>query len=69
MSFGYELISEADRLQEFPELGRIVPEYRNDYIREIIFRPYRIVYRVDHENKICEIARVWHSARGIPELS
>ena len=39
MSFGYELISETDRLNEFPELGRIVPEYRNDDVREIIFRP------------------------------
>jgi len=68
MSFGYELISEADRLQGFPELGRIVPEYRNDDIREIIFRPYRIVYRIDHERKLCQIARVWHSARGIPHL-
>jgi plasmid stabilization system protein ParE len=37
MSFGYELISETDRLHEFPE-GRIVPEHRNDCIREIIFR-------------------------------
>jgi len=26
MSFGYELISETDRLQEFPEPTRIVPE-------------------------------------------
>lgn len=43
MSFGYKLISEIDRLQEFPESGRIVPEYRNAVIREIIFRPYRIV--------------------------
>ena len=68
MSFGYELISETDRLQEFPELGRIVPEYRNNYIREIIFRPHRIVYRVDHERKLCQIARIWHSARGIPQL-
>lgn len=58
MSFGYELISETERLQEFPELGRIVPEYRNDYIREIVFRPYRIVYRLDHERELCEIARV-----------
>jgi plasmid stabilization system protein ParE len=65
---GYELISETDRLQEFPELGRIVPEYRNDHIREIIFRTYRIVYRVDDERASCEIARVWHSARGIPQL-
>ena len=68
MSFGYELISETDRLQEFPELGRVVPEYRDDSIREIIFRPYRIVYRVNHERGICEIARLWHSARGLPQL-
>jgi len=68
MSFGYELISETDRLQEFPELGRSVPEYRDDNIREIIFRPYRIVYRIDHERRLCEIARVWHSARGLPQL-
>ena len=54
--------------QEFPELGRIVPEYRNDNIREIILRPYRIVYRVDRDPKLCQIARVWHSARGIPQL-
>ena len=67
MSFGYELISETDRLQEFPELGRIVPEYKNDFIREIVLRPYRIV-RFDHENKFCEIARVWHSAQGILQL-
>ena len=68
MSFGYELISVTDRLQEFPESGRIVPEYTNDSIREIIFRPYRIVYRVNHKGRLCEIARVWHSARGIPQL-
>ena len=68
MSFGYELISEIERLQEFPELGRIVPEYRNNDMREIIFRPYRIVYRVNHENKTCEIARVWHSARGTLQM-
>jgi len=68
MSFGYELISQTDRLKEFPELGRIVPEYRNADIREIVFRPYRIVYRVNHKNKLCEIARVWHSARGVPQL-
>jgi toxin ParE1/3/4 len=68
MSFGYELISQTERLPEFPELGRIVPEYRSDNIREILLRPYRIVYRVDHPRKLCEIARVWHSDRGIPQL-
>ena len=68
MSFGYELISETERLRNFPELGRVVPEYKNDLIREIIFRPYRVVYRINHDTKFCEIARVWHSARGIPQM-
>lgn len=68
MSFGYQLISETDQLQSFPELGRTVPEYQNPDIREIIFRPYRIIYRVNHMRKLCEITRVWHSARGIPQL-
>ena len=68
MSFGYELISEADRLQEFADLGRTVPEFGNEHLREIVFRPYRIVYRVNHAAKVCEIARVWHSARGVPVL-
>ena len=68
MSFGYQLISETDRLQAFPRLGRVVREYGNENLREIILRPYRIVYRVNRERKVCEIARVWHSARGSPLL-
>ena len=68
LTFGYRLISETDRLQGFPEMGRVVPEYRNPMLREIIVRPYRIVYRVNHDRKICEIARVWHSARGVPDV-
>ncbi len=37
-------------------------------IRELIFKSYRIVYRVDHENQSVEVARYWHAARGTPEL-
>jgi plasmid stabilization system protein ParE len=36
MSFGYELILQTDRLQGSPEIGRMVPEYRNPNIRELI---------------------------------
>jgi len=67
-TFGYRLIAETDKLQNFPEIGRVAPEYRDPTIREIIVRSYRIVYRVDHQRKLVEIARVWHSARGIPAL-
>ena len=68
MSFGIELIFQVNRLQSSPESDRVVPEYHHQLLREIIFRPYRIVYRVNHERKVCEIARVWHSARGIPQI-
>ena len=68
MSFGYQLILETDRLQTFPRLGRVIPEYENGNLREIILRPYRIVYRVNHERKVCEITRVWHAAQGNPLL-
>jgi len=67
-AFAYRLIAETDKLQNFSEIGRVVPEYRVPTIREIIVRSYRIVYRVDHERKLVEIARVWHAARGTPEL-
>ena len=65
--FGYRLIQQVDILKEHPEVGRSVPEHHNPLIRELVFRPYRIIYRVQHEPKIITIARIWHGARGTPE--
>ncbi|MEY2521018.1 MAG: toxin ParE1/3/4 [Verrucomicrobiota bacterium] len=67
-SFVYQLMAQTDMLQEHPEIGRSVPEHRNAAIREIIFTPYRVVYRVNHTRKLIEIARVWHAARGTPDV-
>ena len=67
-AFALRLIAHADMLPEHPESGRMVPEYHVPHIREIIFRPYRIVYRVEHERRLVEISRVWHAARGTPEI-
>lgn len=66
--FGYRLIAETDKLKSFPEIGRVVPEYGIPTIREIIVRSYRIVYRLNHELQRVEIVRLWHAARGTPEL-
>ncbi|MEK6281090.1 MAG: type II toxin-antitoxin system RelE/ParE family toxin [Acidobacteriota bacterium] len=65
-AFGYRLMAETEKLETFPESGRVVPEYRVTAIREIIVRSYRIVYRVNHESKIVEVVRVWHASRGTP---
>ena len=58
----------VERLVDFPESGRIVPEFSDPNIREVIRKPCRIVYRIDYEEQTVEIVRVWHAARGTPEI-
>lgn len=64
--FVSSLFDAVEHLADFPLSGRIVPELRDEQIREVIKRPCRIVYRVNQNN--IEIIRIWHSARGIPEI-
>lgn len=44
--FTDKIIEIAEKLIEFPKMGRIVPEYGNDDIREILYRDYRIIYEI-----------------------
>ena len=68
-SFGFRLMSKVDLLAQFPELGRVVPEEQNEAIREIILRPYRIVYQLLAKQNAVAIVRIWHGARGEPEIT
>ena len=56
-----EIISSIERLADFPESGRIVPEFEMPWLREIIQTPFRIVYRLDEQR--VRIVRVWRSER------
>jgi len=56
-----EIIAQVERLTNFPESGRIVPEFQIMNLREIIFPPFRIVYRLDKNR--ARIVRVWRSER------
>jgi len=67
-SFGFRLMAKVDLLAQFPEMGRMVPEEQDETIREIIFPPYRIVYRVLARANLVAIARIWHGARGEPVI-
>lgn len=46
-SFIEKLITGVEALTIFPEMGRWVPEARNELIRELICRPYRVIYRIN----------------------
>ena len=44
------LIGAVGRLKDFPQSGRMVPEFEHKAVREIVERPYRIVYRLVRED-------------------
>jgi plasmid stabilization system protein ParE len=67
-SFGHELIDHALTLGEMPERGRVVPEFFEPAIREIVHRPYRIIYEVYLEQNTVYVLRFWHGARGEPQI-
>jgi toxin ParE1/3/4 len=56
-----EVIAAVERLANYPESGRVVPEFGIARLREVIHPPFRIVYRVDKDR--VRIVRVWRSER------
>jgi plasmid stabilization system protein ParE len=59
--FVAEIVGQVERLAEFPESGRIVPEFGLAAVRELLHPPFRVVYRIG-AGKIW-IVRVWRSER------
>ncbi|MEQ3693212.1 MAG: type II toxin-antitoxin system RelE/ParE family toxin [Thalassolituus sp.] len=56
-----EIFERVELLPDNPQFGRVVPEFDEPHIREIIHPPYRIVYMLD--SKSIQIIRVWRSER------
>ena len=67
-NFARSILESVERLVYFPLSGRVVPEFGDPAIREVIQRPCRVVYRVRPTAPVVEIARVWYAARGLPEV-
>jgi toxin ParE1/3/4 len=62
------LITRAEALADFPEIGRTVPEFRQPDLREVVCRSYRIIYRLRRGDKQIQIVRFWQGARGFPRI-
>ena len=56
-----EVVESIEQLAEFPDSGRIVPEFERPWLRELIHSPFRIVYRLGDD--AVTIVRVWRSER------
>jgi plasmid stabilization system protein ParE len=60
-----EIVSHVEQLADFPECGRVVPEFGLVQLREIIHPPFRIVYRFDEDR--VRVVRVWRSERPLDQ--
>lgn len=67
-SLADRILNRIERAAELPFSNRAVPEKADESVREIILRPYRVVYLVDSQRDTIHILRIWHAARGVPDL-
>ena len=55
------IVEQIETLNVHPDIGRVVPEFNDEKIRELIHSPFRVVYL--RESKSIKIVRVWRSER------
>ena len=56
-----EVFQRVETLFVHPDMGQVVPEFGQSFLRELIHPPFRIVYR--HDTKRVRVVRVWRSER------
>ncbi|MHA1721270.1 MAG: type II toxin-antitoxin system RelE/ParE family toxin [Promethearchaeota archaeon] len=61
------LIDAIKILENTPNCGRVVPELESYEFRELIYKGYRIVYRIISEDKDIEVLAIVHSSRDLKE--
>ena len=60
-SFVTEILDRIETLIDNPDIGRVVPEFSTDNIRELIHKPFRVIYL--RESSTIFVIRVWRSER------
>ncbi len=56
-----DIVAGIEALADNPDMGRIVPEFDQPFLRELIRPPFRVVYRRDPKH--VRIVRVWRGER------
>lgn len=62
------ILSRIEIAAKYPLALRMAPEKDNRKVREALLNPYRIVFYVDDRHRVLHVLRIWHTARGIPEI-
>ena len=66
IAFVDRVVESAETLLKNPRIGRVVPEFNREDLREVIFRSYRVVYLLQDDKIV--ILRVVHGSRDLAAL-
>jgi toxin ParE1/3/4 len=66
VTFRDRLLAEAESLARLPFRGRLLKGHPQ--VRRILCGDYLILYRVHEAERVVEVLRFWHGARGTPRI-
>jgi len=66
MIFASNVLTLIESIPLFPKSGRMVPEYKDENLRERIYGNYRIIYRIKED--VIEIVAITHGSRMVDNL-
>ena len=61
IDFVKAIVEHVETLVKHPDIGRMVPEFNDKIMRELIHAPFRVVYL--RESKSIKVIRIWRSER------
>ena len=61
---GFGIYDRAQILTRHPEAGSVLPEKQDARWRKLIFKSWKIAYRIDGEARVVYVVRVWHASRN-----
>ena len=61
--FVADIFAPVETLADHPDIGRVVPEFNESHIRELIHAPFRVVYLRGKQSIV--VIRVWRSERAL----
>ena len=65
-AFVQEIVEVSRLLNEFSQRGRVVPEFHNSNIRELLVKGYRLIYHIEASRVV--IVALIHGARDLKSL-
>ncbi|GAQ17588.1 plasmid stabilisation system protein [Oceanobacillus picturae] len=65
--FARRIMEAIETTAVFPHSGRIVPELKDEKVREKVLSNYRIIYRIN--NDAVEVVRIIHNARNFKDIT